>query len=145
MKKQPFDPFTPRKTPDGRSPDGKKRDRRRIDPTNWRLVRHAEIGTALVVEILYPDATNFEGKKIIVFAATTISALREQRTIDPHFSESEQMPCPVARFKPTKEGWRMAMRTGLLIGGTDASKSMAEMLDNVVAEAKVVETPEGEK
>lgn len=62
------------------------------------------------MEVEYPDCTNFEGRKILVFQDVSISMLLDQGAIDPHFSEANNFHHPIARFIPTPEGWEMAKK-----------------------------------
>ncbi len=68
------------------------------------------MGRALIVKVIYPDCTNYEGQKILVFADTTIPQLYAATVLDPHFTN--QAPAgalvPVARFEPTARGWKLA-------------------------------------
>lgn len=77
------------------------------DPHNCEIKRYLAVGKYLIVEIYYPDCTNFEGNKILVFE-TTIAKLKKQKAIDPHFSQSRKYIHPIARFIPTSKGWDMA-------------------------------------
>jgi len=77
------------------------------DPSNWVMVRSISMKPFLIVEVLYPDCKNYEGKKIMVFN-TTLSELRGQLKIDPHFGQENNMIYPIARFQPTEEGWNDA-------------------------------------
>lgn len=79
------------------------------DPNNWKLKRQYELGEWLVVEILYPDCTNYEGRKILVYRGVSLGELIDQRTIDPHFSDNKDFHSPIARFVPTVTGWDMAV------------------------------------
>jgi hypothetical protein len=65
-------------------------------------------GNLLVINIHYPDCTNYEGRKILVYKNTTLLELVNQKTIDPHFSDNKEFYSPIARFLPTNEGWEMA-------------------------------------
>lgn len=78
------------------------------DPSNWMILESRQIKDMLIVRIKYPNCTNYEGTKILVYEGVTIDQLKQQRAIDPHFSENEQFHSPVARFEPTARGWRMA-------------------------------------
>lgn len=68
------------------------------------------MGCFLIVKIHYPNCTNFEGNKILVFRDCTLQDLEEQVAIDPHFSDSKKYHHPIARFVPTEAGLRMAER-----------------------------------
>lgn len=59
----------------------------------------------LLVLIKYPDCTNYEGKKILLYKNTTLEQLLKQKLIDPHFSTSKKYRSPIARFEPTAYGW----------------------------------------
>jgi hypothetical protein len=56
----------------------------------------------------YPDCTNYEGNKILVFRGVTLIDLVNQRQIDPHFFKDAKVKSPIARFEPTPQGWTMA-------------------------------------
>jgi len=80
------------------------------NPANYFIQRHEQIGQFLVVQIKYPDCTNFEGLKILVFSGIKYKDLCKQALIDPHFSDKNLFNHhPIARFVPTDYGWRMAL------------------------------------
>lgn len=62
-----------------------------------------------MVQLNYPDCTNYEGNKILLFKGVTLVELINQKYIDPHFFQSKEVRSPVARFVPTDEGWNMAL------------------------------------
>jgi len=64
----------------------------------------------LVLKVKYPGCTNFEGIKILVYRDVTLKQLKEQKLIDPHFSDKIGWKSPIARFKPTKQGWELAKK-----------------------------------
>lgn len=81
------------------------------DPKNWKIMQFKHFGyngDFLVVKIHYPDCTNYEGNKILLYENTTITQLKGQKYIDPHFSMSAYKS-PIARFIPTERGWNMAV------------------------------------
>ena len=80
------------------------------DPSNYVIKNHKSIRGNLLVFIVYPDCTNYEGKKILLFKGTTIEDLMKQELIDPHFSENPKFKSPIARFEPTKFGWEMGLK-----------------------------------
>jgi len=83
------------------------------DPKNWKIIRSEEIGTHLIVMMQYPDCTNYEGKKILLYENTTLIGLLGQKLIDPHFfpnSNDFKYKSPIARFEPTDRGWEMARK-----------------------------------
>jgi len=77
------------------------------NPARFEFLRLERIGSYCVAEALYPDAKNFDGKKIAVYRATP-DELRSTTRLDPHFQERRGPLVPVARFEPTTEGWEMA-------------------------------------
>jgi hypothetical protein len=54
----------------------------------------------------YPDATNFEGNKIILIRGTT--SLKGMKALDPHFLKSSTIEV-IACLRPTDEGWNLGM------------------------------------
>jgi hypothetical protein len=79
------------------------------NPLEYRVVRHKQVGRHLVIEIQYSNCTSYEGRKIMVYRNTKRSKLLEQKSIDPHFSNSKTMRSPFARFEPTATGWECAV------------------------------------
>jgi hypothetical protein len=80
------------------------------DPKNYKLLKVEEINNFLIVKIKYPDCTNYEGEKILVFKNVDLITLINQHNIDPHFSNNSKYHHPIVRFVPTDEGWEMAKR-----------------------------------
>lgn len=80
------------------------------DPFNYKIVQAKEAGRFLILKINYPDCTNYEGNKILVFRDLTLIDLVNQRIIDPHFFADSKLVSPIARFVPTDEGWDMAVK-----------------------------------
>jgi len=78
------------------------------NPLNYDILRSKQVGKNVVMEVLYPDCKNYEGRKILVFANTTIRKITDQGILDPHFSENKKYISPFARFEPTNVGWKMA-------------------------------------
>lgn len=80
------------------------------NPNNYKIIMSASNKKFLVVLINYPDCTNYEGNKILLYKGITLSALKAQRKIDPHFSDNANYASPIARFEPTKYGWDCAIK-----------------------------------
>jgi hypothetical protein len=78
------------------------------DPNNYKLVQVDEYKGYTIVKLRYPDCTNYEGNKILVFHAKLLD-LVNQKSIDPHFFQDNRFHSPIARFVPTPEGWQMAV------------------------------------
>lgn len=79
------------------------------DPHNYKFVRVEETDGFLLVELLYPDCVNYEGRKILLFRGVTLLNLVNQQYIDPHFFQAKDVASPIARFVPTDEGWQMGL------------------------------------
>ena len=79
------------------------------DPSNFKILWSKQIGEFCILHVNYPDSTNYEGTKILVYRADLREILK-QKTLDPHFSESEQFLSPIARFVPTQEGSELSQR-----------------------------------
>ncbi|TXG80990.1 MAG: hypothetical protein E6R13_07190 [Spirochaetes bacterium] len=80
------------------------------NPENFKIKRVTQLRNFVVAWIKYPDCTNYEGSKILVFKDYSILKLRKRKSIDPHFSQSKKFKSPIARFEPTEEGWEMALK-----------------------------------
>lgn len=78
------------------------------NPKNFEVIRSITLGRCLVLKVRYPDCTNYEGNKILVYQDTKLADLFKQGSIDPHFCNNHEFKSPIARFVPTDEGWRMA-------------------------------------
>ena len=79
------------------------------NPFKFVIIKHTEVGDFLVIKIKYPDCTNYEGMKILVFRGIGIQDLYRQNSIDPHFSDNKRYHSPVARFEPSEWGWKAAI------------------------------------
>lgn len=77
------------------------------DPANYRWVESRSIGPYTIVMLQYPGCVNYEGKKIVVYKERA-EVLRSQEELDPHFLE--RGISPIARFRPTADGWADAVR-----------------------------------
>ena len=74
-------------------------------PDNFKIVSLRQIGKCVLGIINYPNATNFEGDKVLVWGNTTVYDVRQLKVIDPHFLKDTKI---IARFRPTSEGYRLA-------------------------------------
>ncbi len=79
------------------------------NPENYNIIKSRQINEFLIVLINYPDCINFEGNKILIYKDCNIQQLINQKTIDPHFSDSVKFYSPICRFIPTDKGWSMAI------------------------------------
>lgn len=74
------------------------------DPNNYFIRTHEQIGMFLIVMVRYPNCTNYEGLKILVYRNVTLEQLQKQKHLDPHFSSNADFHSPIARFEPTARG-----------------------------------------
>ena len=79
------------------------------DPSNFVIEKIESVGKFIIVRIYYPDSTNFEGKKIVVYKDRAISEIIQATKLDPHFCDDKNHISPIARFEPTNRGWRYAV------------------------------------
>lgn len=75
-------------------------------PENFTVERTQRAGSYVCALVHYPDAINFEGRKVIVFRDTTEEAVIDSGSLDPHFAEDGNI---IARFRPDDEGWQDAL------------------------------------
>lgn len=82
------------------------------DPRHFKILHHAQFGQAkgkiaTVVEVSYPDAKNYEGRKVMVYRCS-FETVERQEYLDPHFCDDASHVAPFARFEPTEAGWKVA-------------------------------------
>ena len=77
------------------------------NPANFRITKQYQVKDIVVVTVKYPDCTNYEGLKIMVYRAQLNDVLAQDK-LDPHFCNGKHLS-PLARFVPTEEGWKMAI------------------------------------
>lgn len=80
------------------------------NPSNFKILRLAQVDKLLVTMIEYPNCNNYEGRKILVLENITKKELRKLKTLDPHFCDSGKHISPVARFVPSEAGWKYAVK-----------------------------------
>lgn len=79
------------------------------NPRNFSILRESEIKRGRIALLVhYPDATNFEGKKIIILSTEDYNLVKSTNILDPHFSDTGQTV--IARFAPTENGWSDALK-----------------------------------
>lgn len=78
------------------------------DPKNFTIQKFQEWKGHSIIWINYPECTNYEGNKILVFDYTLNRDIINWKLIDPHFSNSTKFKSPIARFEPTQRGWKLA-------------------------------------
>jgi hypothetical protein len=87
------------------------------DPWNCYIKGSEQLGDMLVVEVVYPDCTTFEGHKILVYENVTVEDLDKQKHLDPHFASNKRFHSPIARFEPTALGRRYAKAFAEMVCG----------------------------
>jgi len=80
------------------------------NPYRFNVVRWEKHGDYLIAEVHYPDCTNYEGTKLLLYEGVTPEQLQKAKELDPHFSDNTMTISPVARFEPTERGWAMARK-----------------------------------
>jgi hypothetical protein len=80
------------------------------NPERFKIISWHQNGKFLILYINYPDCTNYEGNKILLYKGCCIEDLVGQGSVDPHFSNNKEKISPIARFVPTLEGWDMAVK-----------------------------------
>lgn len=76
------------------------------NPNNFIIQEIIPLPGYTIANIVYPNCTNFEGQKLILFLGEyTLQQLRKM-SIDPHFLEKTE-PKVVARFRPDEEGLKL--------------------------------------
>ena len=81
------------------------------NPENFDILLLVKSGEFTVAKVKYPDCTNYEGEKILVFKGDVSKELSTAKELDPHFSKDNKLS-PIARFKPNAEGLRLALSMG---------------------------------
>lgn len=77
------------------------------NPNVYDIVRIGHINGNIIAKINYPNCTNYEGDKILVWLNRSPSEIHDAIIIDPHFTN--EYLSPVARFEPTDRGWELAI------------------------------------
>jgi hypothetical protein len=75
------------------------------DPKKFTILSVCQYDSAYVLKVKYPDATNFEGVKVMVYRGK-FPGLGKVTELDPHFYEDDTSP--IARFRPDVEGQYLA-------------------------------------
>lgn len=81
------------------------------NPGNYQIKGEWKIGNFLVLLVYYPDCTNFEGKKLLVYEGWENSQLLLKHNLyqlDPHFEN--KVGAPIARFRPTEKSFELIER-----------------------------------
>jgi len=77
------------------------------DPSRWELIASQVYLGGYVLTVRYPDATNYEGIKVMVYRGRYPgNRAILKRKLDPHFTRRKNSP--IARFRPDDDGVEMA-------------------------------------
>lgn len=78
-------------------------------PYRFKILNSETFGNYRILRIKYLDAINYEGNKILVYENPQLLIQHiNEKYLDPHFIEGYYSP--IARFEPTKKGWKMAVK-----------------------------------
>ena len=83
-------------------------DNKNPNPSVFTITGNHQVGTCVVLEITYPNCTNHEGRKILLYRNTNCKQIREMKKLDPHFFKDKISP--FARFEPTFDGLAAAFK-----------------------------------
>lgn len=78
------------------------------NPEKFSIIKEHYENGYLVLEVSYPNCTNFEGRKLMLYQGfrTSQQLLKYNNgKLDPHFADSKG--APIGRFKPDKDGLRL--------------------------------------
>ena len=84
----------------------KDRDSANPDPYNFKVIKVEKLNEYHIMEVNYPNCTNFKGNKILVFEGLSDLDIINMKSLDPHFNEDSYL---IARFAPSSDGWDMAV------------------------------------
>jgi hypothetical protein len=81
-----------------------------INPYSFKVLGVDTCYRPYCIVLLKYDCDSFDGLKLTVYDCMDIeNQILNRSEIDPHFSEFHPEISPIARFRPTKEGYRQAM------------------------------------
>ena len=81
------------------------------NPNNFKILQESYSNGYLILWVEYPNCTNFEGKKILVyknFDSSKTLLFFNRGELDPHFSKSGGSP--IARFKPCNDSLELIQK-----------------------------------
>lgn len=79
------------------------------DPFNFKIKKIVASGLYVLLMVNYPDATNYEGNKVLLMRRTDETVIDFGESLDPHFLGTPESP--IARFEPTDFGWELGIQT----------------------------------
>lgn len=75
----------------------------------FELIKVEQVGLNVVALVRYPDASEFDGAKVLLYRNEAVARIEAAPMLDPHFLMASAHPKPFARFEPTEEGLRAAL------------------------------------
>ena len=78
------------------------------DPSKFKVLEFRQINDYMLVLAKYENCTNYGGLKLLAYKNLYPDDLEKQLRLDPHFNDNGELS-PVARFEPTKTGWKFAV------------------------------------
>jgi len=75
------------------------------DPYNFNIEKMMYTNGFTILIVNYPNCTNYEGQKILVYKGNVMNKLKDTNFLDPHFMENDISP--IARFTPSDEGLQL--------------------------------------
>lgn len=76
------------------------------NPLRFKVTHVMKFKNCTALKVNYPDATNYEGNKVLVVKNT--KNWGKVTKLDPHFDKGDDFL--IARFAPTVRGWQDALR-----------------------------------
>lgn len=101
------------------------------NPHNFKLVKGFFLGDYTLILVNYPDCTNYEGNKVLLFKGVDITTLKNLKVLDPHFSQNTNHISPIARFEPTQFGWDLGVSLMIKLNNSDGEWFMLYLLDYI--------------
>ena len=77
------------------------------DHSNFKITKHYEKSSYLLVQVNYPDENYiYNGNKILLYSGISIEKLKQEKILEPYFTYSDNK-LPIAMFEPSDLGWIM--------------------------------------
>jgi hypothetical protein len=86
------------------------------NPLVFEIISIIQVKRHVVVKIKYPNCTNYEGMKVLLYLNCDVDDIKNLSEIDPHFSKSGLSP--FARFIPTYDGYFAAVKLANTLNDT---------------------------
>ncbi len=79
------------------------------DPKNWKIIKVARTVDRIHIMVLvnYPDATNYEGNKLMILTEKWFEECQTSGILDPHFFPEKG---PIVRLTPDQKGWELGLQ-----------------------------------